>query len=122
MKAILGEKNGKKVVAIYGHAAGSLPALSISGIGKYHGSSLGPANYNCRPNVDDVLFWMSLASLPQNELRARKIVAGLKAADTRETDGYERYLEELIPCHCGKMVERRVIDALGECCDCSEKR
>lgn len=54
--------------------------------------------------------------------------------DTRQSAVYHRHkaaLEawsmdqfdrELVPCHCGKMAQRREIDALGECNECSEKR
>lgn len=69
-------------VAVYGHyrhGSGTLPSLCIRGGGMskdYIGSSLGPVNHACSPDVDDVVYWQSLAGLPADEKLARRVVAG----------------------------------------------
>jgi len=75
MRATIGTKGSKKIVAEYTHSAGSLPELHITGVGNFRGSSIGPSDPRAIPSVADVLYWQSLAGLPQDETIAQRVVA-----------------------------------------------
>ena len=51
--------DGKKYRGTYNHSAGGLPELRIAGL-SLRGSSLGPANYLCRPDAADRDYWRSI--------------------------------------------------------------
>jgi hypothetical protein len=51
--------DGKRYRGTYRHYSGSLPELDIAG-GHWRGSSLGPANYTCKPSQEDREYWRAL--------------------------------------------------------------
>ena len=51
--------DGQRYSGHYEHHSGGLPELTI-GKWWWRGSSLGPANHNCRPDQEDRAYWRSL--------------------------------------------------------------
>jgi hypothetical protein len=93
----VGTHNGTPVRVTYRHDPGSLPSISWSGgkSGSAQGSSLGPANHNCYPSRDDLLYWQSVIDLPRDEAQVDRSMTAHERVRRAETAAYhEAYIQD----------------------------
>jgi len=93
----IGNYGGRPVRVRYEHQRGSLPEIHWSGgkSGSARGSSLGPANPDCCPDIDDLCYWQTVIGLARDEAQAARNMAAhnrLRAADRAAWS--EAYIED----------------------------